>query len=253
METLRPIVAASDRKMDGSFSLSTVQPGKLRIIASGFDARPMSYMDEGRRLGYEPATARAVCEKLGLEPVWYDFPLDKFYSQLSSGQYDVVWFSQPVTQKRRAWADFTRAYGRFDVAVLVRDESTIEAVEDLKEVRLGASADSTELDLINQLPDLEIVEFPGSDRLLPEMIEALQAKTIDAVLDDALLLLAVEAMNPDLRVAFEISTQMPFGIGVVPGNRELLDALNYGLNQLIAEGTLAKLWTQWIPYKPCPF
>ncbi|WP_346290473.1 ABC transporter substrate-binding protein [Sphaerothrix gracilis] len=253
METLRPMTAASDRIMDSSFPLSTVQPGKLRIIASSFDARPMSYIDEGRRLGYEPATARAVCEKLGLEPIWCDLPLDKFYTQLSSGQYDVIWFSQPVTQERRAWADFTRAYGRFDVAVLVRDESPIETIEDLKEARLGASKHSTELDLINQLPDLEFVEFPGSDRVLPEMIEALQSQTIDAVLDDALPLLAAEAMNPDLRVAFEIPTQTPFGVGVVPGNRELLDALNYGLNLLIAEGTLAKLWTQWIPYKSCPF
>ncbi|NJL86254.1 MAG: amino acid ABC transporter substrate-binding protein [Leptolyngbyaceae cyanobacterium SM1_1_3] len=240
--------------MSGSSSLTTVQPGKLRIIASDFDARPMSYLDEeGRRLGYEPAAAEAICKKLGLEPVWYNFSPSEFYTQLSSGAYDVVWFSQPITQTKRAWADFTRAYGRFDVAVLVRDESAIATVEDLKSVRLGASTHGIELDLINQLPDLEIVEFSGGSQILPDMIKAVQSKVIDAVLDNALLLLAAESMDQDLRVAFEIPTQIPFGVGVVPGNRELLDALNFGFNQLIAEGTLAKLWARWIPYKPCPF
>jgi ABC-type amino acid transport substrate-binding protein len=54
-------------------------------------------------------------------------------------------------------------------------------------------------------------------------------------------------------VAFQIPTQHPFGIGVLPGNRELLEALNQAINQLIVNGTLAKLWAQWVPYKSFPF
>ncbi|MEM8546338.1 MAG: transporter substrate-binding domain-containing protein, partial [Cyanobacteria bacterium P01_H01_bin.119] len=76
---------------------------------------------------------------------------------------------------------------------------------------------------------------------------------IDAIISDALMLMSAEAQDPAFRVAFQLPTQMPFGIGVLPGNRELLEALNSALNTLIAEGTLGKLWAQWIPYKQCPF
>lgn len=231
----------------------TVHPGQLSIIASDFDARPMSFVQGGDRLGYEPAVARAVSDALGLKPVWFDHAPDQFYPTLSTGDYDVVWFSQAITQDRRAWADFTRPYGRFDEAVLVREDSHIHAAPDLAGKRLGALAGSTPLALAESLPDLEWVSFAGADQTLSTLLSALGQGTIDALAGDALMLLTAEADTNSLRVAFQIPTQHPFGIGVLPGNRELVEALNQALNQLILNGTLAKLWAQWVPYKPFPF
>ena len=85
------------------------------------------------------------------------------------------------------------------------------------------------------------------------MIKALESGDIDALIQDALILLTLEADDPRFRVALQLPTQRPFGVGVLPGNRELLEALNQALNQLLTDGTLAKLWAQWIPYKPFPF
>jgi polar amino acid transport system substrate-binding protein len=232
---------------------TTVRPGQLSIIASDFDARPLSFVLGGDRLGYEPAVARAVGEVLGLDPVWFDIAPEQFYPTLSTGDYDVVWFSQAITQDRRAWADFTRPYGRFDEAVLVREESPIHTAADLAGKRLGALAGSTPLALIETLPDLEWVPFTGPDQTQPTLMTALVDSTIDALVGDALMLMTAEADSDQLRVAFQIPTQHPFGVGVLPGNRELLEALNQALNQLIVNGTLAKLWAQWIPYKPFPF
>ncbi|MGG6237629.1 substrate-binding periplasmic protein [Nodosilinea sp. AN01ver1] len=232
---------------------TTVRPGQLAIIASDFDARPMSFIQEGDRLGYEPAVARAVGEVLGLEPVWFDVEPAKFYPTLSTGNYDVVWFSQAITQDRRAWADFTRPYGRFDEAVLVREDSPIHTVSDLAGKRLAALAGGTSLGLAEALPDLEWVPFTVSDQTRSALLRALAQHEIDALVGDALPLLTAEADTNTLRVAFQLPTQHPFGIGVLPGNRELLEALNQALNQLIVSGTLAKLWAQWIPYKPFPF
>ncbi|WP_017299295.1 substrate-binding periplasmic protein [Nodosilinea nodulosa] len=232
---------------------TTVRPGQLAIIASDFDARPMSFIQEGDRLGYEPAVARAVGEILQLEPVWFDTAPEQFYPTLSSGDYDVVWFSQAITQDRRAWADFTRPYGRFDEAVLVREDSPIYAASDLAGKRLGTLAGSTPLTLTEALPDLEWVPFTGPDQTLPTLLTALGQGAIDALVGDALPLLTAEADTNTLRVAFQMPSQHPFGIGVLPGNRELLEALNHALNQLIVNGTLSKLWAQWIPYKPFPF
>ncbi|WP_348235800.1 transporter substrate-binding domain-containing protein [Leptolyngbya sp. GB2-A1] len=232
---------------------TTVQPGQLSIIANDFDARPMSFVQDGDRQGYEPAVARAVGELLGLELVWFDCPPEAFYPTLSTGDYDVVWFSQAITQDRRAWADFTRPYGRFDEAVLVREDSSIQTLEDLAGKRLGSLAGSSPLILTEALPDLEWVPFEGADHNRPALLTALAQGAIDALVGDALLLLTAEADTTSLRVAFQLPTQIPFGVGVLPGNRELLEAINQAINQLIMNGTLAKLWAQWIPYKPFPF
>jgi len=236
-------------------SFTTVRPGQLTIITSDCgDTRPLSFVQNGERLGYEPAVARAVCGILQVEPRWFDLPMDKFYTALGdTDDYDVVWYNQAITQERRAWADFTRPYGRFDEAVLVREDCPIYQISDLAGKRLGALAHSTNLALAEDFPDLELVTFPGHERGLPAMIKALESGDIDALIQDALILLTLEADDPRFRVALQLPTQRPFEVGVLPGNRELLEALNQALNQLLTDGTLAKLWAQWIPYKPFPF
>ncbi|MCG8363633.1 MAG: ABC transporter substrate-binding protein [Pseudanabaenales cyanobacterium] len=234
-------------------SFTTVESGRLSIIASDFDARPISYLEGNNRLGYEPEVTRAVCNRLGLEPVWFNLPIADFYTSLSNGKYDVVWFHQAITQERRAWADFTRPYGLFDKAVLVRQDSPVKSPKDLKGLKVGGLADSTSLEAAEDFPDPEIIAFPNSAPVLPDMVTALRQGEIDALIDDELVLLTIESADPTLRVAFPIPTQLPSGIGVIPGNRELLQALNDILNQLIEDGTLVNLWHQWIPDKPFPF
>lgn len=232
----------------------TVEPGKLRIITSNIEARPMSFVADGERLGFEPALTKVVCDHLQVEPIWFDIPIKDFYTELSTGNYDAVLFNQAITQERRAWADFTRPYGRFDTAVLVREDSEVEHKGHLVGKRIGVLAESVTQQLLERFPqDVEAVYFHSNRRVAVEMLQALRKERIDAIVEDALILMATEAQDPKVKVAFEIPTQRPFGIGILPGNRELLDALNTVLNTLITDGTLNKLWGQWIPYKPYPF
>ena len=233
---------------------TTVAPGELRIIASDIPLRPMSFLRDGERQGFEPALARAVCDRLELRPVWFDLPLQQFYGALASGEYDVILFNQIITQERRAWADFTRPYGRFDTAVLVREDAEIEGKAHLSHKRVGVLRESVSTQLLELLPpDIEIVYFEGKYRVAIEMLQALRKGQIDAIVEDAIVLMAAEAQDTGVRVAFEIPSQHPFGVGVLPGNRELLDALNTVMNTLIVDGTLKRIWGQWIPFKPFPF
>lgn len=236
-----------------AMSFTTVHAGVLSLVASDFAARPLSAVVEGERSGYEPAVARAVCQKLGLEPRWHDVPMADLYNTLSSGDYDAVWFSQAISHDTRAWADFTRPYGRFDDAVLVLEESPIFTANDLANQRLGSLANSSNRALVEDFPDLELVPFAAQGPVLATMLDALLQGKVDAILGNALMLLAAEADDPAFRVAFQLPTQRAVGVGVLPGNRELVEAMNAALNELILEGTLAKLWAQWIPYKPFPF
>lgn len=233
--------------------LPTIASGFLHIIASDFDASPMTCVEDGKRIGYEPAVARIVCQKLGLEPVWHNLPMQDFYTSLQMGQYDVIWFNQAITPERQQWVDFTRPYGLFDEAVLVRADSPAHSAADLAGQRVGGLADSTNIALAENFTNVETVPFPGSDRVLPEMLEALRVGEIDALIDDELVLIVSAKMDSSFRLAFSIPTQVPFAIGVRKDQIVLLNALNETLDALIADGTLAQLWAEWIPQKPFPF
>lgn len=235
----------------------TVQPGCLNIVASDFDARPMSYINEaGYRTGYEPELARIVCDRLGLKPIWHNVPMEDFYSSLDvskNEQYDVVWFNQAITPERQALVSFTQPYGLFDEAVLVKQSSAVSTPEELSGQRVGGLADSTNIALVDGFPGAKAVPYPGSDKVLPEMLAALRAGEIDALIDDELVLVVAAEEDADLRLAFSLPTRAPFAIGVSKSQPELLKMLEDTLAELTADGTLAELWAKWIPWKPFPF
>lgn len=241
-----------------SEELLTVQSGILNIVASDFDARPMSYLTpEGYRSGYEPDLARAVCEQLGLSPVWHNVPMADFYTcfELEPSKpklYDVVWFNQAITEQRQRSVHFTRPYGLFDEAVLVKATRSISSIADLAGQQVGGLADSTNIALVEDFPGAQAVPYPGSDNVLPEMLDALRAEKIDALIDDELVLRVAAAEDPMLKLAFSLPTQVPFAIGVSKDQPRLLAKLESALGTLLADGTMAKLWDTWIPWQPFP-
>ncbi|PSB07312.1 amino acid ABC transporter substrate-binding protein [filamentous cyanobacterium CCP2] len=233
--------------------LPTVEAGCLHIVASDFDARPMTQVTQSGRSGYEPDLARAVCQKLGLKPIWHNLPMAKFYTSLQAEPYDVIWFNQAITPERQQWVEFTRPYGLFDEAVLVRADSSVQSPADLAGLRVGGLADSTNLALAATFPDVITVPYPGSDKVLPEMLEALRSGEIDALIDDELVLVVPAEEDEAFKLAFSVPTQVPFAIGVRKEYPVLLNALNTALDALITDGTMAQLWNTWIPWKPFPF
>jgi polar amino acid transport system substrate-binding protein len=234
-------------------SLLTAKPGYLQIIASDFDARPMSFLGANGRMGYEPELARLICHRLGLEPVWHNLPMAEFYTAIQTGDYDVVWFNQAITAERQAWVNFTRPYGLFDEAILVRSVSKIQSPADLAGLCVGGLADSTNIALAANWNNVTTVPYPGSDKVLPEMLVALRAGEIDALIDDELVLVVAAQEDPGLKLAFTVPTQVPFAIGVAKQRPALIAALNQTLEAALADSSLAKLWQTWIPWKPFPF
>jgi len=84
------------------------------------------------------------------------------------------------------------------------------------------------------------------------MLAALRAGEIDALIDDELVLLVAAQEDQMLKLAFSLATQVPFAIGVAKERQILRDKLNDTLTDLLADGTMAELWTQWIPWKAFP-
>jgi polar amino acid transport system substrate-binding protein len=82
------------------------------------------------------------------------------------------------------------------------------------------------------------------------MLAALRAGHIDALVDDELVLITAAEADPKLRIAFTVETRHPFAIALRPTSDPLLEALNQTLDQLEADGTIEKLWQQWIPWRP---
>jgi polar amino acid transport system substrate-binding protein len=167
----------------------------LRLACADLDARPLFWTDEdGTRHGYEPAVGDAAA--LGRPLEWVFLRWADFVPALEAGDCDGILCGQAITPERERRVDFTRPYAVFDEAV-----------------RTFAGA--------------EPVGFDGtSDDVFAELLDALRAGEVDAVVDDEPAFLGLA--DAGLAVAFTCPTGNAWGIAVRKGDPlrgELDDAL----------------------------
>ncbi len=233
-------------------TVPTVTAGVLTLGCADLAAMPLfSKADaDGRRAGYEPAAAALAAAALGLEVRWSFLTWDDFYPAIDEGRVDGVWCGQGITAHRQALADFTRPYAIFDESVVVRADCPATTPGELRGMRIGAIAMSTNMALAETFDGIERVAFPGTADVLGDMIRALRDGSIDGFVDDDVVMVPLDA-EPDLRLAFTLPTRNRWGVAVRRGNDALRLALDDALGRAIADGSLGAAWSRemaWLPF-----
>ena len=212
-----------------------------------FDASP----DGITRDGYEPELAALVAAEIGREVEWMFMPWDNMIPAVRSGEADAVWCGQGMIPERIALVDFTQPYAIFNETVLVRSGDPASGPTTMSGYRVGAIANSANLKVAQSIEGAVIVEFGASADVFHDMIEALRRGDVDAFVDDDVVMLPL-VDDPDFQVAFTAETRNPWGVGVKPGNAQLLGALNAAFDTLRADGRLEAVWSKWMPKLPYP-
>ena len=172
--------------------------GALTLCCSDMAAPPLFWTEAGgQRHGYEPAAADAVAAELGLELRWIFRQWADFPRALAEGECDGIWCGSAITPERERRFLYTRPYAVFDESAVVRAGDAVSAPGDLRGRRVGAIAGSTNLALAETFPGAECVPFDGvSDDVFGDMLRALEAGEVDAVVDDDVAFIGIERTHP---------------------------------------------------------
>ncbi len=85
------------------------EKGTLVIGITYFE--PMDYLDENNELtGFEVEFGKAVCEKLGVEPVFQEISWDAKETELSAKNIDCIWNGLTITEERQQTMSITDPY-----------------------------------------------------------------------------------------------------------------------------------------------
>ena len=225
---------------------------KLRLACIDTDAAPLfdRSVDGVHRTGYEPEAADLVAAEMGREVEWVITGWDNMIPMVRAGEADAVWCGQGMIPERIALIDFTQPYAIFNETVLVRAGDPARDRHSMHGYKVGAIANSANIKVARTIEGAEIIEF-SSDDVFGDMIRALRSGEIDAFVDDDVVTIPL-ADDPDFEVAFTAETRNPWGIGVKPGNTELLADLNTALDAVRADGRLRAVWEKWMPHLPFP-
>ena len=225
--------------------INTVKHGYLTLICADLDAMPLfSTDDKGQRFGYEPEMAKILAQNLGLKLDWLFTRWSDFEAVLLDNKADAIWCGCAITQAREERLLFSRPYAAFNESVLVHCDSNISTPSDLHGLKVAAIDGSTNMALAKSWMGCQLVAFSGqSDDVFAEMIDALAAGDVDAVVDDEPAFGEL-LTDPRYKLAFTVNTANLWGAAMQKHQVELKQALDSALNSVFQTGLASQIWRQ---------
>ena len=139
---------------------------------------------------------------------------------------------------------YSEPYAIFGEGVVVRADDPASSADDLHGRRVGAIEASTNMRLAETFAGVETVAFSGdTDDVFGDMLNALRAGEVDAVVDDEPAFIDVELNHPGIRLAFSVATGQRWGCAMRPGDEATRALLDRG----IAAADLRVVWERTLP------
>ncbi|GFG73791.1 ABC transporter substrate-binding protein/permease [Mycobacterium botniense] len=231
----------------GALGLRT--PGTL-TVGTLSQAPPTTCVNAtGQFTGFDNELLRAIARKLGLHVNFLGTDFSGLLAQVASRRFDVGSASITATEARRRTVGFTNGYDFGYFSLVVPAGSAITSFDDLTHgQRIGVVQGTVEDAYVVDNLHLQPVKFPD----FTTVYASLKTRQVDAWVAPALEALnAVHPGDPTAIVAHTFSTGNYVAYAVAKENRPLIEALNSGLDAVIADGTWSQLYTDWVP-RPLP-
>lgn len=167
---------------------------------------------------------------------------------LKNGEIDAIIATMTITEERKKEVDFSDVYFTAGQALLVKKDSTINGLGDLRPGMkvLTAKGSTSAKNIREQAKDVEVLEFEN----YAEAFTALKAGQGDALTTDNALLYGMAKQDPNYRVTEETFTEEPYGIAISKGDAEFVKLVNDTLKELKDTGEYDKIYEKWIGEKP---
>ncbi|QLY34023.1 ABC transporter substrate-binding protein/permease [Nocardia huaxiensis] len=246
--------AASDK-----FTTATTEPldridkSKLGLLTAGklsvgtlSDAPPSICVNsKGAFTGFDNELLRAMADKLGLQIEFVGTEFSGLLAQVANGRFDVGSSNITTTDARRQLVGFTNGYDFGYFSLVVPNGSGIKGFSDLNRgTRIGVVQGTVQDDYVVNELHLDPVKFPDYNTAYAN----LKTGQIDAwVAPSAQAQGAIKPGDATSIVQNTFSLNNFVGYAVRKDNQPLTNALNSALDAVIADGTYAKLYEQWVP------
>ncbi|AYA74520.1 amino acid ABC transporter substrate-binding protein [Bacillus sp. Y1] len=219
------------------------EKGEITIGTEGTYA-PFTFHDEsGDLTGFDIEIAEEVFKRLDIKPVFVETKWDGMIAGLDAKRYDMVANQVAIREDRLEKYDMSEPYIS-SKAVLVVGEANedIKTFEDLNGKKVGQSLDSNYR---------KIAEAHGATNTVVDgfnqAIDLITSGRIDATINDNLSYLDLKKQRPDLAIkkVDEEADVTSNAFLFRKDNKELVDAVNGALADMIKDGTYLEISTKW--------
>jgi polar amino acid transport system substrate-binding protein len=220
-------------------------PGVL-TVGTLSDAPPSICINSaGQFTGFDNELLRAIADKLGLRVNFVGTDFSGLLAQVASRRFDVGSSSITTTDARRKTVGFTNGYDFGYFSLVVPTGSPITSFTQLAPgQRIGVVQGTVQEAYVVDTLGLDPVKFPDYNTVYG----SLKTRQIDAwVAPSRQAQGTVQPGDPAQIVENTFSLDNFVAYAVDKTNQPLINALNSGLDAVIADGTWARLYSDWVP------
>ncbi|MEG0155120.1 MAG: amino acid ABC transporter substrate-binding protein [Lachnospiraceae bacterium] len=215
----------------------------------GFDAEypPYGYMDDqGEYVGFDLECAQVVCDELGWKLVKKPLNWDTKDMELDSGTIDCIWNGFSITPDRKDKYEWSDPYVDNTQVMLVKSDSGIEKLADLKGKNVVVQAASAALEALHGEDCKDITDSFASLTENPDYNTAfmnLESGAAEAVaIDIGVAQYQMAQREKDqYKVLEEPFWTEQYAIGFKKGNTELRDKVQEELMKMVKSGKFEEI------------
>ncbi len=227
--------------------------GGVITVATDSPAYPPYFEDNkpANGKGFESAVAFAIAKQLGYSPADVKWVVEHFNASYAPGpknfDFDVNEIS--ITPDRSKVVDFSSPYFTAPQAIVVPKGSKYKnatSLADFKDAKFGVQIGTTSLDAVNEQikPSKSVKVFDNSN----DVNTALKENLVDAVVVDlptAYYITSAQVEGSTIAGQFKAPGGDTWG-ALMAKNSPLTACVSKAVVKLQADGTLAKIQTQWM-------
>lgn len=221
--------------------------GGTLIVGFDQDFPPMGFVgDNGEYTGFDLDLAKEVASRLGLEYRAQPIAWDSKDMELESGNIDCIWNGFTITGREDDYT-WTIPYMANKQVFVVANDSDIKSQADLAGKVVEVQADSSAEAALKENQDLantfgQLLTTPDYNTAFMD----LEQGAVDAVAMDVIVAgYQIKQRNADFKILDDSLSEEEYGVGFKKGNTELRDKVQGALEEMAADGTLAKISDEW--------
>jgi polar amino acid transport system substrate-binding protein len=228
---------------------SAAAPAMPTKIVIGLDDNfpPMGFRNEKNELvGFDISMAQEATRRMGIEAEFKPIDWSAKEAELNGKRVDMLWNGLTITEERKKNIAFTSPYMENHQIIVVPKSSTIKTKAELATRVIGIQDGSSAIDAVQRDPIAasfkELKKFGDNVTALMD----LSTGRLDAVVLDEVVGRYYTAKRPDDYAVLEdnFGTE-EYGVGLRKDDSELLVGLQKALDEMKADGSAARISTEW--------
>ena len=223
---------------------------KKEVMVIGLDDGfpPMGFRDDGGNLvGFDIDVAKEACKRMGVTPEFKPIDWDSKEMELNTDSIALLWNGVTINEDRLTKMLFTEPYAENTQVILTRTDTGITSKADLAGKDIGIQAGSSAIDALEKDAATH-ASLKSVNEYADNMLAFLDLEIgrVDAVVVDGIVArYYVTTSGKDLVILDEHFGTEYFGVAMKLGNTELLEKLQKTLDEMVADGTAAKISKEW--------